>query len=136
MTEPDFWEKKFVLGFWDQKTPKWTKNEVFLGYEKSKIYHNLMEDFCLNLQLHKVLKLTQMIYFGKNHVFGPKGSNMGQQWRFSFTEIYEKSILTFLIFCINLQKEVSLKLVSAIFYQILFFHQMIGLQKLWKMFFI
>ena len=30
----------------------------------------------------------------------------------------------------------SLKLVSAIFYQILFFHQMIALQKLWKMFFI
>ena len=30
----------------------------------------------------------------------------------------------------------SLKLVSAIFYQIFIFHQMIVLQKLWKMFFI
>ena len=30
----------------------------------------------------------------------------------------------------------SLKLVSTIFYQIVIFHQMIALQKLWKMFFI
>ena len=34
------------------------------------------------------------------------------------------------------QKHLKLKLVCAIFYQIFFFHQMIALQKLWKMFFI
>ena len=33
-------------------------------------------------------------------------------------------------------KILSLKLVSAIFYEIFIFHQMIALSKLWKMFFI
>ena len=41
---------------------------------------------------------------------------------------------SFIWLCFSLW--VSLKLVSAIFYQIFIFHQMMALQKLWRMFFI
>ena len=65
--------------------------------------------------------------------------------KFSFSELKsekkKKKILTqssTKIFCISIFNVggYSAKLVSAIFYQIFIFDQMIGLQKLWKMFFI
>ena len=48
----------------------------------------------------------------------------------TFSNIYDEA------FCEKVYGFQPLKLVSAIFYQIFIFDQMIALQKLWKMFFI
>ena len=57
-------------------------------------------------------------------------------WKHCFLTVYSWDVC-FVLFmkCVDIYIR-TLKLVSTIFYQVFIFHQMIALQKLWKMFFI
>ena len=76
MSKTDFFEKHFVLGLLDQKSPKWTQNEVFQVLWKINLWN--FSDFCMKSQQHKTCKCTWMIVLGKILFWGSwvkKGQN-------------------------------------------------------------
>ena len=102
----------------------------------------LFPKFCMAMQIVRCTadeKFFRKTCFEKEHKFG-LDALQAFIWKPSFViiSIWSKwaSESNLVSTCWIYMKESTLKLVPAIFYQSFIFHQMIVLQKLWKMFFI
>lgn len=77
MDEMIFWGKNFILKFLGEKgSENGSKMKFFKSHEKSM--HETLLLFCMKLQQHQGLELTQVIFSGKilSRVFGQKVANM------------------------------------------------------------
>ena len=110
--------KKFILKFWAKGTQNWSKTSLFKFCEKS--VHETFLIFCIKLQRHECLKLTQMIFCEKSYtgVFRQKRAqnefckfnNKMMHWVFLFFYVKLQQLQKFL-FCFFLgQKGLKMEL--------------------------
>ena len=128
----DLWEclwscRSLAQGHWSCRTIHWNSFLYSFTYEKTWVAVHFTRWWLLFCQF---VDRNVVDLMSKYSLFSWDANQVSIFFciRFSIVQIYPPNYL--------LHMGVMLKLVNAIFIKFLFFHQMMALQKLWKMFFI